>query len=71
VRNDLRNPWHGVDAWREFKYDARHPVRMVRGAVANVNNVPRAQRQLGLAVMGVGAAQALVGVAMLVRGYFF
>lgn len=68
MNNDLRNPWHDIDAWKEFKHDMRHPVKFVRGAIANVNNVSPVQRRVGAGIAGVGLANALLGIAMIARG---
>jgi hypothetical protein len=62
------NPWHGIDAWEELKYDLRHPVRFIRGTIANVNHVPRTVRRLSGGVMLIGLANVIVGLVILVRG---
>jgi len=64
-----RNPWHGIDAWRELKYDLRHPVLAVRGWKANVNNVGRGARRLCVGVMAVGGANVVVALVLLAKSY--
>ncbi len=67
--SDIRNPWHGIDAWKEFKYDVRHPVKFVRCCIANVNHVSKEQRLIGKLVCGVGGANVLLGLVAIAFSY--
>ncbi len=66
MNSDLRNPWHGINAWRELCYDARHPLTWIRNVLANVNQVPSEQRAVGWAVVGMGLLTVVLGLVIVV-----
>jgi hypothetical protein len=66
--SDLRNPWHGISAWRELKYDARHPVIWIRNVLANVNGVPSEQRAVSWGIVVVGLLSMILGLVIVVFG---
>jgi len=60
-----RNPWHGTDAWKEFCYDARHPIHWVLATWHNANNRPHGERVLCAGVCVVGGANALLALVLI------
>lgn len=66
------NPWTGISAWRELRYDLRHPVEFHRrawaGAMGRNPRVSGEQRVLGIGLVVVGSAQFVLGVVMIVMG---
>jgi hypothetical protein len=63
-----RNPWTGINAWKEFKYDMRHPLVFLRRALAGLRGeipqVPKLHRAVGGAAVVVGLANVLVFTAL-------
>ncbi len=61
-----RNPWAGINAWRELLYDARHPARFLRraldGARGQNPDVPGDVRIAGIGMVVVGLLMVAVGL---------
>ena len=70
MRPDDRNPWTGISAWREFRYDLRHPGAFFRRGLAGARGqnpaVSDEMRWLGLACCAAGALQFLAGLLFIV-----
>lgn len=70
---EIRNPWRGINMWREFKWDMRHPNAMRRRALLGMKGqnplVSGHERLLGLAFVVVGLIQVVGGVAALLVAY--
>ena len=69
MSKNLRNPWHGINAWRELKYDLRHPLLWIQNVIANVNKVPKEMRVISWAIAVVGSLSFFLAIAMIIVGH--
>ena len=64
------NPWTGINAWKEFKYDARHPKQFLRRAWDGLmGRNPKTRRIMPMCwlILLFGVGQVVCGIVLLAR----
>lgn len=58
---DNKNPWTGINSWREFLYDAQHPLRMLSRAYEELGKDAVIFLVLVVVILGLYAAIIITG----------